>query len=173
MELVCNDEVILTDNQLNNSVPITPSNETPAKLKYTLKAYNNAGQVETRDAMVEIVAAPPQNPLANTTWKLKSAEGISDVPVEVTITAFFGADGSLTGSGGYNSFTTSYVISNQAITIQPPQTTGALCGEPADSLEQVYLGLLPQAANFEINDKGKLIILNNGGQEILRFNPAG
>jgi hypothetical protein len=33
-----------------------------------------------------------------------------------------------------------------------------------------YLGLLPQAANFQVTD-GQLIILGNTGQEILRFNP--
>ena len=94
------------------------------------------------------------------------------MPLDVSITAYFGADGSLTGSGGCNSYTTSYVANNQVITIQLPVATGTLCGDPADSLEQTYLGLLPQAANFEI-DGGQLIILNNGGQEILRYTPIG
>jgi hypothetical protein len=30
--------------------------------------------------------------------------------------------------------------------------------------------LLPQAANFDLSG-GQLVVLNNGGQEILRYNP--
>ena len=50
--------------------------------------------------------------------------------------------------------------------------TGALCGDPADSVEQTYLGLLPQAANFEISGN-QLILRNGGGQEILRYTRIG
>jgi len=77
----------------------------------------------------------------------------------------------LNGSGGCNPYNTSYVVGGQAITIYPPNPAGAaLCGDPADTIEQTYLGLLPQAANFEISG-GQLIIRGNQGQEILRYTP--
>jgi heat shock protein HslJ len=170
IELLVDGEVILTDTKLENSVPVYPPNEAPATIKYTLIAYNNAGEQDSRDATVQIVPAPPQNPLANTNWRLLAMQGPGDVPSDVSITAYFGADGSLSGSGGCNSYTTSYVANGDVITIHAPVGTGAVCGDPMDSFEQSYLGLLPQAANFEIQG-GQLIIFNNGGAEILRYNP--
>lgn len=44
-------------------------------------------------------------------------------------------------------------------------------GASFDGLEQAYLALLPQTANFTIN--GKLVFLNNIGQETLRFTRIG
>jgi heat shock protein HslJ len=86
----------------------------------------------------------------------------------VSVTAYFGADGSLSGNGGCNSYNTTYTVSGQAITIYPPLATGTLCGESADSVERLYLSLLPQAANFEINGT-QLILRGNQGQELLRY----
>jgi heat shock protein HslJ len=91
-------------------------------------------------------------------------------PPEVMITAYFSADGSLTGSGGCNNYTTSYIANGDVMTIYPAGSGKSSCGEPADSLELAYLELLPQVANFQIAD-GLLIMLNNGGAEILRFLP--
>jgi heat shock protein HslJ len=48
----------------------------------------------------------------------------------------------------------------------------ALCGDPADSVEQTYLALLPQAANFEISGN-QLVLRGNQGQEILRYTRIG
>jgi heat shock protein HslJ len=172
VELLRENDVIWADTQLNNSLTDTPPQEAPYTIIYTLIAYNNAEQSETSEAIVEIVPAPPQNPLANTTWQLGSMEGAGDIPPEVSITAYFSADGSLTGNGGCNSYTTSYSADGQAITIQFPGTTEAMCGEPVDSLEKTYLELLPQAANFEINGD-RLIIWGNGGQEILQYRLIG
>jgi heat shock protein HslJ len=70
------------------------------------------------------------------------------VPPDVTVTAYFGADGSLRGNGGCNSYNTTYTVSGQAITIYPPTSGKMLCGDPADSMEQLYFSLLPQVANF-------------------------
>jgi hypothetical protein len=53
-----------------------------------------------------------------------------------------------------------------------PLASGALCGDPADGVEQTYLRLLPQAASFEISGN-QLILRNSGGQEILRYTRIG
>jgi heat shock protein HslJ len=94
------------------------------------------------------------------------------LPPDVTVTAFFAADGGLSGNAGCNPYNTTYVVSDQAITIHPPVTGMALCGDPADSVEQNYLRLLPQAANFRI-EGDQLVITNNSGIEILRYNRIG
>jgi heat shock protein HslJ len=162
--------VIWTGPELNNSIPDCQLPAGPATVQYTLVAYNNAEQFEAMDATVQVVEQPPQNILSNTNWRLQTMQGAGDVPPEVTITAYFSADGSLTGSGGCNTYTASYIANDQVMTIYPPAGTQMLCGDPMDTLELNYLGLLPQAANFQITD-GQLIILGNTGQEILRFNP--
>jgi len=169
VQLLMNDGWLLDSTELENSVEVCPPVAAPATVKYTLIAYNNTGQTDSREATVQVDPAPPQNPLANTNWRLLAMQGPGDVPPEIPITAYFGAEGGLNGSGGCNTYNTSYIAQDQAITIYPPSSTGTLCGDPADSLEQAYLGLLPQAANFEIQG-GQLIITNNGGAEILRYN---
>jgi heat shock protein HslJ len=162
--------VIWEGGELNNSIPDCDLPAEPGIVQYTLVAYNNAEQSMSMDATVQVNEAPPQNLLANTNWRLQTMQGAGDVPPEVTITAYFGADGNLSGSGGCNTYTASYIANDQVITIYPPAGTQMLCGDPMDTLELNYLGLLPQAANFQVTD-GQLIILGNTGQEILRFNP--
>jgi ABC-type amino acid transport substrate-binding protein/heat shock protein HslJ len=162
--------VIWEGGELNNSIPDCDLPAEPGIVQYTLVAYNNAEQSMSMDATVQVNEAPPQNLLANTNWRLQTMQGTGDVPPEVTITAYFGADGNLSGSGGCNTYTASYIANDQVITIYPPAGTQMLCGDPMDTLELNYLGLLPQAANFQVTD-GQLIILGNTGQEILRFNP--
>jgi heat shock protein HslJ len=167
VQLLRDGAVIWEAPSLNNSVQDCPPNAAPATINYRLIAYNNAGQEDGRDVQVQVASAPPQNPLADTSWKLQSGEGLSEGPID-TVTAYFGADGSLSGNGGCNSYTTSYTVGDQAITIYPPAATGALCGDPADAIEQTYLGLLPQAANFEI--RWAIDHSRDQGQEILRTN---
>jgi heat shock protein HslJ len=163
------DGAAIWDNApLNSSVQDCPPNTGPTTVRYTLAAYNNANQRDSRDVQVQVNAAPPQNPLANTTWQLQATEVNGFVPAGVSVTAFFSADGSLSGNGGCNSYNSSYTVNGQAITIQMPLASGALCGDPADSVEHTYLGLLPQAASFEISGN-QLILRNSGGQEILRY----
>ena len=167
------DGAAIWDNApLNSSIQDCPPNAAPATVRYTLAAYNNANQRDSRDVQVQINAAPPQNPLANTTWQLQATEVNGLVPAGVSVTAFFSGDGSLSGNGGCNSYNSSYTVNGQAITIQMPLASGALCGDPADGVEQTYLRLLPQAASFEISGN-QLILRNSGGQEILRYTRIG
>jgi len=170
--LLRDDLVILDHAPLAGSVQDCPPDPAPATVQYTLKAFNNAGQQDARVAPVKITAAAPQNPLANTNWQLQSANGTQLVPSGVSVTAFFGADGSLTGNAGCNNYTTAYIVNGQSISIQPAAVSGALCGEPADSTERTYLSLLGQAASFQISG-GQLILFNSASQEILRYNRIG
>jgi heat shock protein HslJ len=164
--------VIWQDAQLSNSIPDSPPTDGgSATIQYTLIAYNNAGETDTRQATVRVAEAPPQNLLANTTWQLVSMQEGDDIPPEVSITAYFSPDGSLSGSSGCNSYIASYASNGEEIIINPPSGGGPSCGEPFDNLEGTYLELLPQTANFEIN--GKLILRNNGGQKILSFTRIG
>ena len=84
------DGAAIWDNApLNSSVQDCPPNTGPATVRYTLAAYNNANQRDARDVQVQVNAAPPQNPLANTTWQLQATEVNGIVPAGVSVTAFF------------------------------------------------------------------------------------
>ena len=171
VQLLRDDEVILDNAPLENSMEECPPQSAWTTLRYTLIASNDAGQQVDRWVTVRVGTEPPQNVLANTSWQVQSMQEIGDVPAEVSITAYFGEDDSITGNSGCNSYTVSYVCNGEEIIINLPAKTGEkVCGEPEDSLEQAYLRLLPQTANYLIVE-GQLILLNNTGQETLRFNP--
>jgi ABC-type amino acid transport substrate-binding protein len=70
VQLLRNDQVIWEDTQLNNSVPDCPPDQAPAAIKYTLVAYNNAGQTDTREATVQVAEASTQILLAVTSRPL-------------------------------------------------------------------------------------------------------
>ena len=171
VQLLLDDKVILDNAPLNNSMEECPSQPAWATLRYTLIASNDAGQQVDRWVTVRVGTEPPQNVLANSSWQVQTMQEIGEIPAEVSITANFGEDDSITGNSGCNPYTVSYVCNGQEIIINLPARTGEkVCGEPQDGLEQAYLNLLPQTANYLIVE-GQLILLNNTGQETLRFNP--
>ena len=113
-------------------------------------------------------AAPPQNPLANTNWKLHGMN-MNEVPLpRSSITIRFGADGSLSGNSGCNDYSGSYTVNGDALSVGPLAGTGALCGDDLDMQEQRYLAILQSAATFEMS-RNLLIIRDATGQEVLRF----
>ncbi len=113
-------------------------------------------------------AAPPQNPLANTNWKLHGMN-MNEVPLpRSSITIRFGADGSLSGNSGCNDYSGSYTVNGDALSVGPLAVTGALCDDEIDMQEQRYLAILQSAATFEMS-RNLLIIRDATGQEVLRF----
>jgi ABC-type amino acid transport substrate-binding protein len=95
-----------------------PQSKEATVVQYTLVARNNAGVADARDATVQVVGAPPQNPLADTSWQLQNMQGAGDVPADVAITAYFGAGGGLSGIAGCNPYSGSYTADGQAIAIR-------------------------------------------------------
>lgn len=53
-----------------------------------------------------------------------------------TVTATFGADGSVTGSAGCNSYSAPYTLAGDALKIGPTVVTRKLCDTPAGVMEQ-------------------------------------
>lgn len=75
-------------------------------------------------------------------------------PLEgTTLTARFGEDGSLSGSSGCNSYTSSFTTDKGSITIEPPAGTKKACAEPAGVMEQeaAYLAALPDAVSYRVS----------------------
>jgi heat shock protein HslJ len=136
---------------------------------YELRVQKRDGAVELRQIVIQVVV---QNPLPNTSWALASMY-VNQVPLpDKTLTLAFGADGSLSGNGGCNTFNGPYSVSGNVLAIGPLATTLMSCGDDVDQQEQTYLAALQSAATFELSG-GQLVIRDAAGQEVLRFNRTG
>ena len=96
--------------------------------------------------------------LAGTSWTVTMLNNGNEAVVGViegsVLTAEFGTDGSLSGSGGCNRFMTTYESDGvSTITIAPPASTMMACPEPAGVSEQEmqYLAALATAATYSID----------------------
>jgi heat shock protein HslJ len=108
-----------------------------------------------KDGKQILTYARGQSPsLTGATWEATGYNNGKEAVVSIlngtTITAVFGEDGSLTGSGGVNNYTSTYTTSGKSITITPPMTT-LMAGTPeAMEQEAAYLAALPTAATWSI-----------------------
>ena len=91
-----------------------------------------------------------------------------------TITATFAADGTLSGSAGCNSYTSTYTLDGGAIEITPPAATKKACAAPKGVMEQesAYLSALTTATHFRV-DGGSLALLAADGTFVASYVPAG
>lgn len=89
------------------------------------------------------------------------------------LTARFAADGSLSGSSGCNTYTTSYAIDKSAIEIKAPTATRKACAEPPGVMEQesAYLAFLPTAMSYRV-DGGALELLSADGTRLVTYTRA-
>lgn len=141
----------------------------PATYTYRLEAYNAAGESIFQEQVAVVTEAAPDNPLAGTRWQATVLNG--DTVLEgTTLTAAFGADGSLNGSAGCNSYSTRYLTDGTLLTIYPPGSTGALCGQPEGIMEQesAFLAALQAASSFSL-EGGELYIKDSTGQAVIEF----
>jgi heat shock protein HslJ len=86
------------------------------------------------------------------------------------LTARFGADGSLSGSAGCNSYNGRFTAYDQALRISGLTASQATCGEPSGVMEQesTFLSLMGQANSFFIS-AGQLEVFDANGNRILVF----
>ena len=91
-----------------------------------------------------------------------------------TITAKFADDGTLSGSAGCNSYTSSYNLDGGEIEIAPPAATRKACAAPEGVMEQeaAYLAALPNATHFRV-DGAALALLSADGTYVASYVPAG
>jgi len=93
-------------------------------------------------------------------WSLVS---ISGAPVPGSgITATFGEDGTVTGSGGCNRYTGPYTVDGESLTVGPLASTRMSCGDVADDLERTYLEALELATGFAISGTDLVVSPSNG-----------
>ena len=100
------------------------------------------------------IELPPMS-LEGTSWVLNSfndgSGAFANLISDTEITAEFGADGSLTGSAGCNTYNASYEIEGGNINIGPSATTRMMCQEPEGVMEQesAYLAALENSAVYK------------------------
>jgi heat shock protein HslJ len=100
--------------------------------------------------------SPQSNELAGTSWVVighnNGRGGVVSSIIGTEMTATFGADGTITGSAGCNSYSAGYEAEGNSITIGLPISTMMACGEPEGIMEQEqeYLAALGTAATYQI-----------------------
>jgi heat shock protein HslJ/uncharacterized protein YraI len=108
-------------------------------------------------------------------WVLASystpAGGFQNALPGTQVTARFGADGSLSGSGGCNSYNGGFTGFDRALRIHQLAASQALCDSPPGVMDQeaTFLSLMRQANSFAIS-AGQLEVFDAGGNRILVFN---
>jgi polar amino acid transport system substrate-binding protein len=135
--------------------PVPPPTHTPTPPTETPKAPT---------------ATPVPPPVLAGSWVLASLNGNTLVP-DTHITASF-KDGSVSGSGGCNTYSAGYVVDGSNIKFSPPAATQMACGDAVDKQEQAYLQALTLASRFEVagsklsffDDKSTLILQYTGAQ---------
>lgn len=124
-----------------------------------VKTYSVTGdQLTLNDAnnkTILVFKAQSQD-LSGTSWDViaynNGKQAVTSVLLGSTITAEFGADGTLAGNSGCNSYHGTYTVTGNQIKIGPLASTRMACAEPAGVMEQEsqYLAALETGATFKI-----------------------
>ncbi len=112
--------------------------------------------------------------LAGTDWSLESygEVGFETQVIEGTeVTLEFQSGGQVVGTGGCNTFTGQYSVSNGTISFTKIVPTDVVCtAEGLKSQEAAYFEALQVTGEFELKDN-QLTIWYNNGQSVLNFVP--
>jgi polar amino acid transport system substrate-binding protein len=140
---------------------------------YRLEAYNAIGGSVFEERTVTVSGEAASNPLAGTNWSATAyydGSAMASTLPGTAMTAAFGADGSLHGSGGCNSYSSSYVVDGNSLSIGPVSSSQALCTDPAGIMEQenAYFAALQSAASYSM-EAGELYIQNSSGTVVVEF----
>lgn len=95
-------------------------------------------------------------------WTLSELDGQS-VDASAGITAAFGADGSLTGSGGCNTYFGDYTTDGAILTVSPLAATRKACEQAVMDAENLFLKLLEGAATWSLDGAVLTVTATDGG----------
>lgn len=103
--------------------------------------------------------------LHGTAWNLAEMGGTADF-ARIIPTIEFGADGTVSGFAGCNTFNGTFTTEGQTLTMSPLAATKIGCQRPASAVEAEYLNALSGVTSWEIDAGGQLAL---GGPVPLRF----
>ena len=112
------------------------------------------------------------NPLASTKWQVTdyanpaNPTGMTTVWLGTTLTTEFGAVNQLNGSAGCNTYSGTYQVQGESLTISSPlAVTMMACPADVMAQETVFLSNLQAAKGYKLQDNGQqLHLLNDKGQ---------
>ena len=125
----------------------------------TYKVADGQLTIMNADGATVVTFVPQVQPsLTGTPWQVTAynngRQAVVSVLADTQLTALFGDDGSLTGSGGCNQFNTTYKIDGSNITVDPAiAMTRKACAPEVMDQEQEYLAALVSAATFKTGGK--------------------
>ena len=96
--------------------------------------------------------------LAGTEWNVigynNGKQAVVSVINGTTLTASFGKDGNLSGNAGCNTYSGTYTVNGNQVTIGPLASTMMFCEDPAGTMDQEaqYLAALQTAATYQIEN---------------------
>ena len=136
---------------------------------YELLTFNPDNTTSSQRIEIGVV-----NGLTSGRWVLQSystPSGGQQSPLPGTeITARFGTDGNISGSGGCNNYTGGFMAFDQTLRMTSLTSSTALCAEPAGVMEQegAFLSVMNQASKMRIS-AGQLEVFDSSGNRILVF----
>ena len=136
---------------------------------YELLTFNRDDTTSAERIEITVV-----NGLTSGRWVLQSYStpaGGSKTPLPGTeLTARFGAEGSLSGSGGCNNYNGGFIAFDQTLRTSNLTSSQVLCADPAGVMEQegTFLTLVHQASKMKIS-AGQLDVFDSSGNRILVF----
>jgi heat shock protein HslJ len=168
--LFVNGTIIQDNAPVNSSVQDCPTNA--GTFTYQLQAFNVAGAMVSQDAVVTVVQAQPTNtpvpPLAGS-WNLLQLNGQPLLDGTVINANFSG--GQVTGSGGCNTYNTSFSTNGNNVSIGYPTSTQIACPPEVMDQETRYFQTLSGVVTFE-NTGSNLVFRDGGGNITLLFGPG-
>jgi heat shock protein HslJ/uncharacterized protein YraI len=136
---------------------------------YELLTFNRDGSTSASRIEIAVVGG-----LTSGRWLLSSystpAGGLQRPLPGTEITARFGADGSLSGSAGCNSYNGSFTAFDQTLRVNKLSPSQAWCDSPDGIMDQegTFLSLMQRVARMAIS-AGQLTVFDSSGNRILEF----
>lgn len=114
-----------------------------------------------------LAACTPSDALNGTHWTLSTLQGQAALP-EVTVSLAFD-DGVSSGSDGCNSYSTTYQISGEKLSVDKNIiSTMMACVDPIMQQASAFSAVLLQTAAYQV-DNGQLSLLDENGQVLAVF----
>ena len=100
--------------------------------------------------------------LPGTSWVVVDIGG--DAPVGATApTIAFDDQGTVTGTGGCNTFSGEVTIDGSDLTFGPLASTQMACEEDVSNQEQAFFTALQDATSYTIDNEGRLVLEGDSG----------
>ncbi len=88
--------------------------------------------------------------------------------VGTEVTVFFGDDGSVSGSAGCNTYSASYTVDGNSLSVGVPVATKMVCDAEIMAQENIFLADLMSSVGYEISGD-TLSTWDETGQKVLEF----